>query len=1263
VLPSDRYIASLLGLTDEQYEYWKDYVAAEARKDPQPSVVCGDPATIIAVVSLVLTVVGVGFQIIGFLLQRDEKDGPQLRSRQRTGINQTGITSFAPRAGFDATQEVAGIGAPIPVVYANRETLGGQAYGGVRANLSLLWSQIWSLGGSQMLRSVFMIGEGNISSIDPNGFAIGDNSLGSYDLLSSSANEAASRLTIYYRSDGGRIVSGNRIAGRSAANDAANAQNDGASDVFQLRSVGNTYAADFSSTSKPSTSTRFGVYTLIGNNLGFKLSPRVRSQAVARLKPRGSKGNSDVVCDVDLVVKAEREKFSAYYSSRSGITSGSFGLGNTFTYTLDSSSDYLTTFQASSEDGGTWSSSFVVEERPRIYTRDTTNRITGFGFGDVQNGRMTVGGVTVASGGDALEVTATFDVATVRQKLVADNAARGQYVVRYFIQVANSKQTIQSQFDITITVQSEKKLKGKESTTFTVSQTKDNDGKVTNVNSVTFTPELEDDGFSDAITFLGEVDEDSGPVVFLASPERLQAKIVFPVEDLDAYSVAASDVAASVTGRQKAWDDAIVVGDLYKVGSALAVCTSRSPNDKIFISDSEDQASGTGQSITATFRVVRAGSAATVALSELKKDGKQSATRQTATSGPHLMKVAVASFSTLTECRLAEIGIRSNLGTRINGICNFVDTLTLEETDQRACLAKEGNNIKRGNTVKVDLFQSGTISVAEDRYSFFKIGFREVGSTGDFTYLSPCFGVRGMTQQESFSYIRLQMPSRKRWEYRMEPLSGWEIRSSTASGTLVILDAKLSSSVSGSSGGVTWYSNGQTISRSRSNFTITSTRRGTTMGYPRPDENNYLDAWGKLAESFVYEEAQSSAEQGPEHEVVYVNEISQNSTAPNYDGIAILGMNIRSSVEWSQFRQLSVYVIGGAIVRRLLNNLTTGPSHLFPDIALDRFTNAKYGPGRINDQLIDLDSFQSAAQWCFDRRYFFDGAVMLGTNSPRQWAADVASTMLLDFKEVNGRYALSQAISFSAIQHKALFTAGNIEEGSFKLETFPVDDLRSVRVSAKWREERSSSSLTSPGFFPIEREVLVREASPNGSDGDPVESVDLTDYVTNEEHAIDVCKFRIRAKRIRDHSVRFTVTYSSLEGVCRDLSPGDYIKIALDSTIYNQLNNGAVLGNGTVVSTTNLEPGTYSVLAWDGSTSQPSIQTLSISPTGTGSPSGIVFTVTQSQTQVRTYQISKISPTDEGKFDIDAVFSPVNASGILLMAENWDNAGSWVISR
>ena len=1252
MLPSDRHIASLLGFDEEQYEYWKDYVAAQARKGPQPSVVCGlDPATQLAVVSLVITIIGVGFQIVGALLSRqDDTAPPELRTRQRTGNSQLSITSFAPRAGFDATQDVAGIGAPIPVIYANRETLDGQSYGGVRANLSLLWSQILSLGGSQMLRGIFMIGEGSIHSIDPNGFAVGDNSLASYDLLSSSANEAASRLTVYHRPNGGRIASTDRIAGRLAAGDIGNAQNDGGSDVFQLRSVGNTYASDFSASSKPSTSTTFGVYTLIGNNLGFKLNPRVRAQSVARLKPKGDSGNSEVVCDIDLTVKAEREKFSAYYSSRSGVTSGSFALGDTFTYTLDRSSDYETTFLVVDGSSNTWTSSSDVRTRPDFY--DTSDDvITGLGLGS----RITVG--SVSSAVDGLEADATFDVEEMVDRLEAGNAANGEYLIRYWINISNGNKELRSGFDVKVKVQSNKGAG-------TVNITDEDSSLIIGVRS---TPS----STSKSYRFTVEVDEDSGAIQVLSNPLRLRSTIFFNYTKKDTASLDCGDVASAVTGRQKSWDDAIVVGDLYKIGTALAVCTSRSPSDKIFISDSDEGASGTGQSISADFRIVRAGSANTIAVAELRKDGDESATRQTATSWPHLMKVAIASFSTANECRLVEIGIRSTLGIRINGICNFRDALTLDETDNFACESREGDKVKRGDIIKVDQYQSDRIAAAEERYSFFRIGYREAGSTSGFTSLAPCFGTRGLTQQSSFSYLRLQMPSRKRWEFRIEPLTGWEIRSGAAAGNLVVLDAKLSSSVSGSSGQVSWYSNGplknpsvsdESVSRVRSSFSIDATRRNSSMGFPRPDENNYLDAWGKLAEDFIYEEVESSAAQGPEHEVVYVNEISQNPSAPNYDSIALIGLNIRSAFEWAQFRQLSGYITGGAVVRRLLNGLSTGPSHLFPDIALDRFTNTKYGPGRISDDLIDLVSFQASAQWCFDRRYFFDGAVMLGTNAPRQWAADVAATMLLNFREINGRYSLAPAFTFSAVQHKALFTAGNIEEGSFKFETIPVDDLRPIRVSAKWREERSSSSLTSPGFFPVEREVLVRELS--GSSFDPIESIDLSDYVTNENHAIDVCKFRIRSKRLRDHSIRFTVTYASVEGVCKNLSPGDYIKFALDSTIYSEFNNGVVLKNGAIVSTVNLAPGSYSVLAWDGSNSPPLMQTLTVDSSGIGFPTGIIFTIAQSQSQVRTYEITKISPTEEGKFDIEAIHAPVNASNELLMAEDWDdNVGTWEILR
>jgi hypothetical protein len=586
MLPSDRYLAELLGLTDEQYAYWKDEVRKRSLQGPQPAVVAGiDPISIAIQVAIAI---GVSL-IAAALAPSPPKRGGELRQRRVTGNTQTSLQSLAPRAGFDAVQEVAGIGEPIPVIYANRETIDGITYGGVRVNATLLWSQIWSLGGSQMLRAVFMLGEGPLAGIDPLGFAIGDNSIGAYDLGSREANNSSARITIYHRPDGGRIGPGNRIVGRTAANDPGNAVNAGAADVFMARGAGGSYAAVFSAAAKPSTSTTFGVYQLIGNNLGVKINPQVRPGVTARLKPRGSKGNSDVVCDLDQTVQVQRLKEAAFFSSRSGVVAGQFTLGDNFTYRLDRSSDYLTSFQSSGTEGVTWSASAVVASRPVIYKRGTQTRIGGFDFA----ARMTVSAVSIASGADALEVTATFDVATVLQRLIDEDAARGQYLLQYWIRATDGDQVIESPFDITITIQSDQGI----------TQTKNGDGLVTNVT-------ISSSSANNVYTFEAEVDDDSGPVEALASPNRLRSSIVFPVEELDAYEETAADVASTVAGRQKNWDDALVVGELYKCGSALAICSARTPADRVFVSDSEDGANGTGISINASFEVVRGGTAA-----------------------------------------------------------------------------------------------------------------------------------------------------------------------------------------------------------------------------------------------------------------------------------------------------------------------------------------------------------------------------------------------------------------------------------------------------------------------------------------------------------------------------------------------------------------------------------------------------------------------------------------------------------------------------
>ena len=100
-----------------------------------------------------------------------------------------------------------------------------------------------------------------------------------------------------------------------------------------------------------------------------------------------------------------------------------------------------------------------------------------------------------------------------------------------------------------------------------------------------------------------------------------------------------------------------------------------------------------------------------------------------------------------------------------------------------------------------------------------------------------------------------------------------------------------------------------------------------------------------------------------------------------------------------------------------------------------------------------------------------------------------------------------------------------------------------------------------------------------------------------------------------------------------------------------------------MVSTKALSDGTYNVVAWDGTEGTPPADaTLTVSDSGkTGSPTGIVFTVKLPATQVRVYQVERITPNDEGTFTIEAMHMPVNSSGILDVADGFDTAGNWTI--
>jgi len=1198
LLPSDRYIASLLGLTDDQYRYFQAEVRRRALAQPRPAVVA-EPTTL-ATISLVLTLVSVGLTIAASFFKPKEQGQSRLQQNQSQGQSINNLRRFVPRQGFDAAQDVATIGDFIPLVYTRRELINGQYYGGVRINAPLIWSQISAIDKSQLFRAIFLIGEGHPDfDIDPNNIAIGNNTLGSYLL----GNDENSRFTVYFRPYGGRITASDRILGTS--NDPGRLTE---SDVYAVPDENGNPAPYFCHARRPNTQTQFGVYSLIGNGFGLRVNPSLRPGVNAQItvKVSGSKKQSKaegrVVCEPDFVSLAQRNKFKAKFSGRSGLIDND---GSTWTYHLSNTSDALTVFEAG-ENLSSWDTRVEVAENPFPSVPDST-----------VEGWLQLG--DVISSGNSLSVIATLSPESVEPAIASQDD--GTYIVDYSIFFERGSKDIYTEHVVSI---------------------------------------------SKTTTLVG------GLPVVTYDYTNLEATLTVSVNDrLDVHQERSGDVAAAVAGRQKTWDDSLQVGELFKIGSALAICAARTPADIAFNSDAdfEPVSPSQGNAVEISLKVIRDGSSQTVSLNDITKDALDDPAFYSATNFPHIYRIAIANFSTLRECRIVEVCLRSALGIRISGLCNFRDTLTYEQIDNRACYDKEDNAIQPGDYLTVDIFNSGQMNSSEERYSFFRIRYREAGTEDAFTELAPCFGVRGITQQNVFNDFRLVMPATKRWEFQLEPLSGWEIRSGTAPGDLELIDSGLSTQRTLTTNGITISFRGAigptgaafipAVLRSSlgpERFRLASVQRGNNgeIGIGYSDGSSYLDAWGKLAEGFVYEEVRSSAESAPEHEIVNVNEIIPNLTAPQYDKLAIIGFNVRFGPEFQQFGQLSIYP------RQAL----AAGTHLFPEVLLDAMINPEYGRGdQISLEQIHTDSFAASSAWCLDRLMFFDGGVT-GRINIRQWAADVAAAHLLLFGESGGRFWLRPAWPGTVaaplpVPIQGIFTAGNITEGSFSLEYLLPEDRRPIQVSVRYREERLSTNLSNPGVFPTELEVLVREASPFGADTDPIESLDLSDYVTSRQHAIDAAKFVVRMRRIPDHAIRFETTH---EGLVASIQPGDFIRVAMEVINVNELRNGAVLVNGTVVSTEPFADGTYSVLAWDGTTNTDPAPTTLVVSNGLAQPTGVIFTLINEATSTSTYQIERITPTEDGRFGIEAIHMPTTEAGILVMAEGFTEAANWVIS-
>lgn len=196
LLPTEADLCNALGLTEEEYFQFLENVAADIKKRPEaynlvPEIVNGPAAGAWALYSgsfaagtftltwLGQVAVSVALGVLTYLLT--PKPPSMKQGTQERTADIAGLKRFAPQNSFNSVQELANLGDLIPLVFANRQTINGFTYGGIRVNSQLMWSQLVSLGTYQQLKLLGFFSLGEIAQRpDMAGYAIGDLLLKNY---------------------------------------------------------------------------------------------------------------------------------------------------------------------------------------------------------------------------------------------------------------------------------------------------------------------------------------------------------------------------------------------------------------------------------------------------------------------------------------------------------------------------------------------------------------------------------------------------------------------------------------------------------------------------------------------------------------------------------------------------------------------------------------------------------------------------------------------------------------------------------------------------------------------------------------------------------------------------------------------------------------------------------------------------------------------------------------------------------------------------